>query len=400
MSSKLSKEIIIDLAKTHTDLFDVSEGLEVSEIGDGNVNYIYLVKGDKNSVVVKFADSFIRNSDTRQLSTKRNEIEYDILKEQYELSNGQAPKVYHYSAEHNCIVMENLSEYQVLREGMVKKQTYPHLGKDIGKFLYDTLVKTTDLIMDVEKKKEMQSKLVNVDMCEISERLVFTEPYLNRQGLNNYQTENEEFVQSELYQDTKLHLEIAKLKNQFMNKSESMIHGDLHGGSIFINEEDIKVFDPEFAFYGPMGYDIGNVIGNLIISYVTSVFIKDEESYTNWLNNSIVETMDTFVKTYEANFLTDVNTPMFDTEDFKEAYLTAIYSDTLGYAATEMIRRTVGVAKVWDLDLNKNHESMAAIERVIVRIGKQFIFKREELGQARSFIHVVEQEIIREKGGR
>ena len=399
MSSKLSKDIIIGLAKDYTDLFNKDERLEISEIGDGNVNYIYLVKGDKNSVVVKFADSFIRNSDTRQLSTKRNEIEYDILKEQYDLSNGQAPKVYHYSSEHSCIVMENLSDYQVLREGMVKKQTYPHLGKDIGKFLYDTLVKTTDLIMDVEKKKEMQSKLVNVDMCEISERLVFTEPYLNNQGLNNYQKENEEFVQTELYQDTKLHLEIAKLKNQFMNKSESMIHGDLHGGSIFINDKDIKVFDPEFAFYGPMGYDIGNVIGNLIISYVTSVMIQDEENYTNWLNNSITETMDTFVSTYETNFLKDVKTPMFGTEDFKEAYLTSIYSDSLGYAATEMIRRTVGVAKVWDLELNEKHEKMAAIERIIVRIGKTFVFKREELAEGRSFIHIVEQEIIREKGG-
>lgn len=398
MSSKLSREIIEKLSREHTNLFDQSEGLEVTEVGDGNVNYIYLVEGKENSVIVKFADSFIRNSDTRQLSTKRNEIEYDILKEQYELSNGQAPKVYYYSPEYNCIIMENLSDYAVLREGMVQKNIYPHLGTDIGKFLYDTLVKTTDLVMDVEKKKEMQSKLVNVDMCEISERLVFTEPYLNNQGLNNFQEENKEFVARELYQDKLLHLEIAKLKNQFMNKSESMIHGDLHGGSIFINEQDIKVFDPEFAFYGPMGYDIGNVVGNLIISYVTAVFTQDKENYTNWLNNSIEETMTSFINTYNTNFLKDVKTPMFNTEEFKESYLTSIYSDTLGYAATEMIRRTVGVAKVWDLERNKTHDQMAKIERVIIRIGKVFINKRAELAKDRSFMSIVEQEIIREKG--
>lgn len=398
MSGKLSKDIIIKLSKEHTDLFDVNETLEVTEVGDGNVNYIYLVKGKENSVIVKFADSFIRNSDTRQLSTKRNEIEYDILKEQFELSGGQAPKVYYYSAEYNCIVMENLSDYAVLREGMVQRNIYPHLGKDIGKFLYDTLVKTTDLVMAVEKKKRMQSKLVNIDMCEISERLVFTEPYLNRQGLNRYHESNQEFVKKELYEDKGLHLEVAKLKNQFMNKSESMIHGDLHGGSIFINDKGIKVFDPEFAFYGPMGYDIGNVVGNLIMSYVVSIFIKDDENYTNWLNNSVVETMEFFTKSYDEHFLKDVQTPMFHTEEFKEAYLTTIYSDTLGYAATEMIRRTVGVAKVWDLDLNKENENMAAIERVIVRIGKTFILKRDKLANDRNFIHVVEQEIIREKG--
>lgn len=48
-----------------------------------------------------------------------------------------------------------------------------------------------------------------------------------------------------------------------MNNAQALIHGDLHSGSIFINEKGIKVIDPEFAFYGPMGYDIGNVIGNL-----------------------------------------------------------------------------------------------------------------------------------------
>ena len=39
---------------------------------------------------------------------------------------------------------------------------------------------------------------------------------------------------------------------------KSLIHGDLHTGSIFINEESTKVFDPEFCFYGPMGYVKGN----------------------------------------------------------------------------------------------------------------------------------------------
>jgi hypothetical protein len=41
---------------------------------------------------------------------------------------------------------------------------------------------------------------------------------------------------------------------------------------------------------------------------------------------------------------------------------------------------------------------MAKIERVIIRIGKIFINKRAELAKDRSFMSIVEQEIIREKG--
>ena len=46
-----------------------------------------------------------------------------------------------------------------------------------------------------------------------------------------------------------------------------MIHGDLHTGSIMVTATETRVIDPEFAFYGPMGFDIGAVIGNLLLAY-------------------------------------------------------------------------------------------------------------------------------------
>ena len=71
-------------------------------------------------------------------------------------------------------------------------------------------------------------------------------------------------VEKELYNDEKLKLEVAKLKYNFMTNAQSLLHGDLHTGSIFIKEGSLKVFDCEFGTYAPAGYDIGNVIANLI----------------------------------------------------------------------------------------------------------------------------------------
>ena len=34
-----------------------------------------------------------------------------------------------------------------------------------------------------------------------------------------------------------------------------------------VTTEDTRVIDPEFAFYGPMGFDVGAVIANLLLSY-------------------------------------------------------------------------------------------------------------------------------------
>ena len=98
---------ILELVLKETDIFTEKENLSIKEVGDGNVNYIFRVSDGKESLIVKFADSFIRNSTTRALSTVRSAIENEILKKQAELTNGMVPKVYHYSPEMNCIIMEN-----------------------------------------------------------------------------------------------------------------------------------------------------------------------------------------------------------------------------------------------------------------------------------------------------
>ena len=52
-----------------------------------------------------------------------------------------------------------------------------------------------------------------------------------------------------------------------MTQSQSLLHGDLHTGSIMVSKNETKIIDPEFAFYGPMGFDIGALIANLLMNY-------------------------------------------------------------------------------------------------------------------------------------
>ncbi|MCS4516911.1 hypothetical protein JTS93_15405 [Clostridium botulinum] len=47
-------------------------------------------------------------------------------------------------------------------------------------------------------------------------------------------------------------LEVTKLKNIFMTKAEALLHGDLHTGSIFITEDDMRVLIQNSLFMVPM----------------------------------------------------------------------------------------------------------------------------------------------------
>ena len=54
---------------------------------------------------------------------------------------------------------------------------------------------------------------------------------------------------------------------RFSERAQALIHADLHTGSVMVTQESTQVIDHEFAFYGPMGFDIGAFLGNLILAY-------------------------------------------------------------------------------------------------------------------------------------
>lgn len=52
--------------------------------------------------------------------------------------------------------------------------------------------------------------------------------------------------------------------------------------------ESTQVIDPEFAFYGPMGFDVGAFIGNLILAYFAQDGHADSENDRKVCLNYIV----------------------------------------------------------------------------------------------------------------
>jgi len=63
---------------------------------------------------------------------------------------------------------------------------------------------------------------------------------------------------------------------RFIERAQALIHGDLHTGSVMVTRESTQVIDPEFAFYGPMGFDVGAFLGNLILAFFAQDGHADE----------------------------------------------------------------------------------------------------------------------------
>lgn len=377
---RLSVEDAINYTKDFN-IFDKNSKLKGEEIGDGNINYIFRIIDETNnkSVVLKQADKFLRSSG-RPLDLARSKIEAEILKIQGKYSEESVPKIYHYDDIMCIIVMEDISAFKNLRKELLEEKIFPNFSDEISSFLVDTLLPTTDVVMDSGEKKDKVKNFINKELCDISECLVFTEPYDDYKKRNIILEENKQLVQEKLYGDKKLHLEVGKLKNNFMNNAQALIHGDLHLGSIFINKNGIKVIDPEFAFYGPMGYDIGNVIGNLYFPLINKKYTMDEsekkEEFLKWLSSSIEEIFDMFIFKFKSRYIKLVKKPIYHEKEFMQWYLSEILADSIGSAGLEIIRRVVGDTKVIEIEGIKNISKRILVERELLEIGIRLIKDR------------------------
>ena len=352
-------------------LFLENDDLTVKEIGDGNINYIFKVENkiDGKSIVLKQADKLLRSSG-RPLDLTRSKIEANILRIENNLAPHFVPEIYFYDKIMCVLAMEDISEYKNLRTELIAGKIFPNFADNISEFLSRTLLLTTDLFMNKFEKKKNVKEFINPELCDISECLVFTEPYDNNKNRNIITTGNEEFVENMLYKNEDLHFAILKLREKFMNYSQSLIHGDLHSGSIFINEKGIKIIDPEFSFYGPMAYDIGNVIGNLYFPlYRAKFFMEDskkKEEFINWLEKCILDIPILFSEKCKLLWEKYSNDKLLKNKKFRDYYIENIVKDSLAYAGTEIIRRTVGDAKVLELTSLETSEKKLELERRLI----------------------------------
>ena len=364
--------------------------LTVKEIGDGNLNYVFRVveEATGKSMIVKQAGEALRISAEMHVSTDRNRIESEILQLQDKLAPGSVPKIYGYDTTMCACAMEDLSDHELMRYALMRHETFPRFAEDISTYMVNTLLKTTDVVMEHKEKKALVKSFINPELCEITEDLVLMEPYNDLKGRNIVDPLIADFVKKELYGDKALHLAVAKLKFEFMNNAQALLHGDLHTGSIFVKKDSTKVFDPEFAFFGPMGYDIGNVIANLIFAYDSGVAAGAEE-FNAWVLRTIEETIDLFISKFRKTFDECVTEPMARVEGFREEYLKSILSDTAAYTGTELHRRTVGMAQVKDVTTIADPEKRAYAEKLNIIAGKDFILNRTGFAAGKDFVDAV-----------
>jgi 5-methylthioribose kinase len=370
----LNEQSAVVLAKT-LGFFSESEELFSSEIGDGNLNYVFRI-GNKlfeKSIIIKQALPFAKVvGESMPLTLNRAQIESSALQKYGEIIPESVPKVLYTDAELAVTIMEDLSDYKILRKGLNEGANYPHLADHVGTFLAKTLFFTSDFGLNGREKKELAGKFINPELCKITEDLVFTDPFYNHES-NNFEEELTEKVQG-IWSDHVLKLEVGKLKRKFLTQTDALLHGDLHTGSIFVTEKETKVIDPEFAFYGPSGFDVGQFFANILLNALS----RPKEEHNSKIN-IISETWAVFKKVFSELWAERNQEKYASVTGYLDFILEEIFEDSIGFAGCEIIRRTIGLAHVADLDDIYDDTLRLKAKAQALELGRRLILQRKML---------------------
>jgi len=398
----LTEAEAVQYARSIPGLFSEGAVLTSREIGDGNLNLVFHIReeGREKGVILKQALPYARVvGESWPLTLDRARIESEALQVQEKLADGLVPRVYRYDPDLALTVMEDLTDHIVMRKGLIARQQYPYFAEHMARFLARTLFFTSDFYVDRQEKKEWVRRFLNPQMCDITEGLVFTDPYYNAET-NSFNPLIRSEVEA-IWRDDALKREIAELKEAFMTQAQALVHGDLHTGSIMVTETSTKVIDPEFAYYGPMGFDIGALVANLLLSYASHEgHTADEEvriAYQEWLLETIENIWNGFEKQFSDLWQEHVKDEMWRVPGYRERFLTRVLQDSAGFAGCKMLRRVIGLAPVADLETIEDPHVRAKAEVLALHIGQTLINRRktlESIGQLTAWVREVSKEKV------
>ena len=394
------------------DFFPAAADLAIREVGDGNLNFVYIIENKANpanAMVIKQALPYLRViGESWPLTQERARYEAQALQEHNKAAPGLAPELHDFDDEMSTIAMEYLGQHQIMRMPMVARQKFPRFADHISTFLARTLYFTSDYYLSGPEKKLLQAKFVNEELRNLQEDFVYTNPYKESEE-NNWNPLVDDEVQA-VRADAALKLEIAAMKDSYMNHAEALIHADLHTGSIMLNQEDTRVIDPEFAFFGPIGYDVGAVLQNLVLNHLSHYAHTSDPvaraDYQEWILETIREIWTQFARKFDAvwaeNARPDSELMPLDYWDFpggdqafadyRQRVIQHILEDTAGHGGVKFLRRMMGIVSVPDISTIADPAKRAIAERAAIRIGKRWLMERKSVTAIDDLIAIVREE--------
>lgn len=392
----LDASTVLEYARSQPDLVDhlpSGSTLTTREIGDGNLNLVFVLEDEEgNGVIIKQALPYLRVAgESWPLTRDRMRFETRALQLYGRQVGGLVPAVYHANETLSLVAMEFLADHQVLRGALTDGAQPATLAGAIGRFMATTHFVNSDLHLSGEEKKARQVEFSNPHLCRLQEDFVFTNPFM--ESPENDASGLPPDTVDALRGDANLKAAILRTKLDYLTHGQTLLHGDLHTGSIMVAGDDVRVIDPEFAFYGPAAYDVGTFLAHLAIAAATAAYHAPSEREAADRQAYALSTMRAAWRTYRTvthdlwnaglgqGVAPDAFWQMDDAEavqrEWLDDHLDAIGRSAVRHAGCEVLRRLLGIVTTSELASIDDTDQRHAIETRLADIARDWLLRDE-----------------------
>lgn len=320
-------------------------------ITGGNVNYAFQVTGPSGlTVFVKQAPEFVAifGPDGYPLTSERMKKEMDVYQEWKNILAASGddkvflPEIYFFDRMNMVVVMQFFEGFHLYDDVLVKEGiVIPSIASGLGKFIGKTHAATHSSVVNVERNEFMTKEFENRAMRDVQLEFVFTKCY----------KEATDEQRAGLVLDDKFMAEVESLKNAYDGKGADLegscghvlSHGDLHPGSVMVDQEKglVKIIDPEFCVYGPPGLDVGSLLSGFVLAAVHHAHNDDSKINSAEAVSSINNGVSTVWESYKA--------AMLENDNITPELVDRVAAESVGFTVAEVCRTALGFAggRLW-----------------------------------------------------
>ncbi len=293
-------------------LFGPLPQVRVEPAGDGNINWVRRVSTPNRdrSWIVKQARPALERFPEYRVSTERIVFEaryYEVVAAFDD--RGICPRVIHFDEAQRVLILEDLGDAERLDAALARGADAARAAADLGGFLGAVHAGTSGL--------DLAGRFANDAMRRLHGDHIFALPLAE----NDFPLSPALRAEADaLRARPELAATAAELYRRYLGPGTALVHADVQAGNVLLTPERPKLLDAEIAHLGDPAFDVGTLVAHLLLpgaaaGRLAGAIPAAEAAWSEYLGR-------------------------------RGARGAPAFAEVARYAGIEMLRRTIGAARV------------------------------------------------------
>jgi 5-methylthioribose kinase len=237
------------------------EAVSVEKAGDGNINWVRRARvPDGRSWIVKQARPALERFPEYQVDTRRIVFEaryFTLARDHHD--QRICPEILHFDERERVLILEDLGDAERLDQRLARGSDGSGPGAALARFLAAVHGATAD-------DPELAARFDNDAMRRLHGDHIFDLPFAE----NDFPLEPEVAARAASLKTPEFRGLAADAYRRYLEPRGALLHGDVQAGNVLLPPEGPKLLDAEIAHVGDPAFDVATLLAHLALPALAS----------------------------------------------------------------------------------------------------------------------------------